>query len=124
MKVRVVGRKGHAVLVEWRDEEGYQRAYVPAKVVEDDYCPDDELLLGIPHGLPWGEIVGDLVISGEEIEQALRAHGIWTLEDAQENATRAAAALLAVHKGGVETLVRRAMGAMSKEPEGAARGGR
>ena len=111
MRVKVIRQKGQVVLVQW---EG-QRAYVPAEVVVDDYCPTEELEMGIPYGLPWAEIVGDLVLTGEEIEVTLRKHGIWTLEDARKEPMKAATALLAVHKMGVGALIAKAMNAMTTE---------
>ena len=118
MQVRVIRRKGHAALVEWEDE-GYHRAHVPADMVDGDQCEPTELLMGIPYGLPWAEIVGDLVISGKEIEQALRRSGIWTLEDLRKDPTKAAAALMAVYRQGVQTLIQRASKAHTQtETEG------
>ena len=111
MRVEVIRKKGQVVLVQW---EG-QRAYVPAEVVVDDQCPSEELQMGIPYGVPWAEVVGDLILTGEEIEYTLRGHGIWTLEDVRKEPMKAAAALLAVHKMGVSDLIRRAMNAMRTE---------
>src|SRR4030042_2254375 len=118
MKVRTIQRKGQGTLVEWRDEDGYHRAVVPAGAVDGDYCDPDELLMGIPYGEPWAQVVGDLVIAAADVENELRKHGIWTIEDVRQSPNAAAAALLAVHKMGVDTLIRRAAGAKQAEPEG------
>lgn len=111
MRVKVIRQKGQVVLVQW---EG-QRAYVPAEVVIDDQCPSEELAIGIPYGVPWAEVVGDIVLTGEQIEDTLRKHNIWTLEDVRKEPMKAAAALLAVHKMGVSTLIARAVSAMTTE---------
>ena len=112
MQITVIRQKGQAVLVEW-ENEGSRRAYVVASAVEDDQCSSQELEIGIPYGLPWREIVGDLVLTGEQIEDALKKHGIWTLEDLRKEPMRAAAALLAVHKMGVNALISRTMSAIN-----------
>ena len=117
MKIRVIQRKGHGILVEWRDEEGYHRAVVPAGAVDGDFCDPEQLLMGIPYGEPWAQAVGDLVITAADIENELRKHGIWTIEDARKKPNEAAAALLAVHKMGVDTLIRRAVAAKAAASE-------
>jgi len=114
MRVTVIRRKQQTVLVEWQDE-GRWRAYVPAEAVTDDECPSEELQMGIPYGVPWAEVVGDLVITGKQIEDTLKRHGIWTLEDAKKNPMKAATALQAVHKIGVSALIARAVSAMTTE---------
>lgn len=111
MKVRVIRRKGRGILVEWKDQEGYHRAVVPAEAVDEDCCDPEELAMGIPYGEPWAEIVGDVVIKGAELENALRERGIWTVEDVRKRPNAAAAALLAVHKMGVDGLIRRTLAA-------------
>jgi hypothetical protein len=115
MKVRVIRRKGHGVLVEWRDEEGYHRAVVPTGAVDGDFCDPQELAMGIPYGEPWAQIMGDLVITGERLEDELRKHGIWTIEDARQKPNDVAGALLAVHRMGVDTLIGRAVAAKRAE---------
>lgn len=125
MKVTVIRRKGQAILVQWEDD-GLHRAQIPPHALLDgDEVDPVELLMGIPYGLPWAEIMGDLVISGEEIEDTLRRHGIWSLEDLRTDPTSAAGALMAAHRQGVQVLIRRAMDArILTAPEGSeARGG-
>jgi len=117
MKVRVIQRKGPGTLVEWNDQDGYHRAVVPSRAVDGDFCDPEELMMGIPYGEPWAQVVGDLVISAEDLENELRKHGIWTIEDAREKPNAAAAALLAVHKMGVDMLVGRAVAAKAATGE-------
>lgn len=121
MKVSVIRQKGQAVLVQWEDAGVLHRAQIPPHALDGDEVNPTELLMGIPYGLPWAEIMGDLIISGEEIEYELRRHGIWTLEDLQSDPTSAAGALMAAHRQGVRTLIQRAMNARiqtAPEPEG------
>jgi hypothetical protein len=114
MKVRVIQRKGQGVLVEWRDQEGYHRTVVPPSALDGDCCEPQELLMGIPYGEPWAEVVGDIVIAGEQIEDELRKHGIWTTEDARRKPNEVVSALMAIHRTGVDTLIARAEAAKAR----------
>lgn len=74
-KVKVVKQHGKSALVEWH------RAYVPVERVIDDTCDDETLERGIPHGIPWEELIDVGSITPEAIACELRAHGLWTRAD-------------------------------------------
>lgn len=82
VNVQVVEQHGKSALVEWR------RAYVPAKRVIDDTCDAETLERGIPHGIPWEELIDVSNITPQTIAQELRKHGLWTLEDLREHDRR------------------------------------
>jgi hypothetical protein len=84
MNVKVLARKGRSLLVEWRDEQGQQRSYVPLDSVVDiegqTVCELAEM--GIPFGVPWETLAHRLpAIDGTALQQELRRLGIWTLDD-------------------------------------------
>lgn len=86
MQVRILGRKGAAVLVEWRDEaNGTQRAYLPVGAVREgeNGAEADSPEQGIPYGEDWEGLLGETwVATGpREVAQALRRQGVWTLDD-------------------------------------------
>jgi hypothetical protein len=86
VKGKVVRQEGDASLVEWMDKEGfYHRASVPRDVVKitkpgQVACSvdEDELLVGIPYGMPWEELIGEINVTPEMIANELRRSGIWT----------------------------------------------
>lgn len=108
MKVRVINRKGHRAVVVYHDQ-GLQAVIVPAEAVKGNKCDDEALMAGIPYGLPWAEIIGEMRALPEEIEQALYRRGIWTREDLRADPMRAAAALMAAYGLDVQELNRRAI---------------
>jgi hypothetical protein len=91
--VTKVRRKKHGQLVEFTDPDGrLRRVVVPPDAVSDEGEVDDEVLgMGIPYGLPWERIIGDL--SAEAVADALRRAGIWTLDDLRHDRQAAVVAL-------------------------------
>ena len=89
MQVKQLARKGRSLLIEWEDEEGRQRSYVPLGSVYDKqgqtFC--DCVAVGIPYGVPWKEIAHLYpTIDGVAFQQELRRLGIWTLDDLDRTA--------------------------------------
>lgn len=78
MMVKTIGQNDQTILIEWRDQDGFHRAYLPAHEVEADMCASPEM--GIPYGVPWSELLQPTV-TPEALEQALYAHGLWTAQD-------------------------------------------
>lgn len=85
--VTVITRKGQAVLVEYTRDDRPARASLPVSSVRAGpgdslgWTSQEELDRGIDYGLPWAELVKGQTISSEAIERALRAAGIWTIDD-------------------------------------------
>lgn len=85
--VTIITRKGQAVLVEYQRDGGPARASLPVSSVlagpgdSLGWTSQEELDRGIDYGLPWAELVKGQTITAEAIERALRAAGIWTIED-------------------------------------------
>lgn len=83
--VKVVQLRKHAALVEWviRREDGLpdlRRAEVPREVVHDNVVAYDDLMAGVPYGLPWEEIAR-VRITPDAIAAELRRLGVWTADD-------------------------------------------
>lgn len=90
--VRLVAQHGDSALVEWSDPAGAHRAYVPAERVRRGIAEREDLAAGIPYGEAW-ELLPLGAPGASRVAEALRAHGIWTAEDAtQVNRVRAALA--------------------------------
>lgn len=112
VKVKVITRYGPTVLVEFYDGAGIQRTYIPAEALQrppEGHQRSDEYLasrpdLGIPHGLPWAELIV-LSATPEAIEKALHDRGIFTLDDLERDSVLALSAFTTVYAAELKKLV-------------------
>lgn len=84
VKVRKIRQEEEAILVEWLDKDGYHRASVPGDAFKaktpglvEGTVNDDVLEVGIPHGLPWEDLV-EIDVTPAMVANELRRVGIWT----------------------------------------------
>ena len=83
--MNVIQIRGQAKLVEWTDEfRRLRRSVIPAGADDPEH--------GIPYGIPFEEF-GAVVITGEQIADALHKVGIWTYEDLRAHPNEALGAL-------------------------------
>lgn len=85
INVRIITRRGATALVDWVDGDEPRRAYVPAELVQDGQVPEDELEAGAQVGVRWEEFIKGPAATPEDYANALRRHGIYTLEDMERN---------------------------------------
>jgi len=84
--VRVIAHHASTTLVEWSDGVSARRAFVPDMVLDNGKVAQDELDAGIEYGIPWDKlIVKNILVDARDICAALRANGIWTLENVHAN---------------------------------------
>lgn len=81
-KVRIVKVMGESAIVEW-ETDGLHRCVVPTAMAAPE-MDAETLELGAPYGLQWEDLIS-LSATPKGIAQALRANGIWTLEDVRNN---------------------------------------
>jgi len=119
MKVIVRRKHNQVAFVTFRDSVGYlQGRLIPqyevagVRVGAEAEVPADVLDRGIEQGIDFGAIVGDLTIRGDDITNAMRSHGIWTLEDLATKAQEANAACLSVSRMVYGQLVKAARDAL------------
>lgn len=115
MIVRIVRRDRNVVAVTCRDVDGtWQGRIVPKAALTDIKgntadVPVETFNAGTEYGFDWGVAFPQpLSISGADLTQALRLHGIWTLEDVLANPLQVQAAILALTKAMMANVVRRA----------------
>jgi hypothetical protein len=96
--VRVIEKRGPARLVEYKTGAGnLARVVVPDDAIDDQgMVLEDDLNLGIPHGLPWEQLI-HLSATPAALAAHLRANGIWTLEDMEANPQAVFGAIQAVY---------------------------
>lgn len=117
MQVKVVGKKGVAVTIEWFDE-GLHRAIIPEDALVDDETVDPGVLLAaIEVGVPWAAVVEERLCSvlATAIQETLYRYGIWTAEDARAKINQTASALMAAYSLDAQRLI--AMAGLWEEAE-------
>lgn len=86
--VKIIKKSGESALVEWGDNGGLHRAYIPETRISADGFVDKTVLdYAVPYGLPWESII-QFNASPDEFANQLRSHGIWNKEDAEKNPAR------------------------------------
>lgn len=94
-QVVVIRTKGLSALVEWQDDAGAHRSYVPVRTIryrdESPYVKDPSQ--GIAYGVDFTEAIRGRV-SPKEIHAALNRAGIWTWEDVLANPTTVVAVVV------------------------------
>lgn len=95
IKVRIIQQKRQSTLVEWTDEDGTQRVYVPTTEVDGTAVHPDVLAVGIPYGDPFDDIIN---LSGTDTVKAtlikeLHKRGLYTADDVLANVRAVKAAV-------------------------------
>ncbi len=78
MEIRDILKKGDAKIVQVTKPDGEDETLVvPNKATP---TTEEDVDLGIPYGLPWAKIIGQIKASPKDIEEKLHKHGIFTAE--------------------------------------------
>jgi hypothetical protein len=97
VEIRVIAQEKKSALVEYQDRAGmWRRCSIPAAKIVDGYTSEDILARGIPYGLQWEDLQVE-PITPEKVANTLRAHGIWTAADIQNNSAALRAAIQQIH---------------------------
>ena len=89
--VQVVSTTGKSTLVEWQDKKGLHRASLPNEAVSEKV--DQELLEAAPpYGVPWA-LAPIKAFTGDDLQAALYAAGVWTSEDVMNQPKKVIGAL-------------------------------
>ena len=115
MIVRMVRRDRNVVAVTCRDASGTWQGRIVPKAALTDIDGDtadvsiEAFSAGTEYGFDWDVAFPEpLSVSGDDLTQALRLHGVWTLEDVLANPSQVQAAILALTKAMMANVVRRA----------------
>lgn len=100
--VRVIQQARGSALVEGQVEGYPQRVIVPVEALDrEQTITGDDLLMGIPYGVPWEDLLDNALPSRDEIitdlAGRLRQAGIWDEAALMQNMQAAIGALLAAH---------------------------
>ncbi len=82
--MRVVYQRGGYQLVEYERDGRLQRVYLPDDVELDEGVVEQ----GLPYGDPWENLL-DFTVTPEQIADAWRRSGIWTIEDFEQHSGEA-----------------------------------
>lgn len=111
--VKIIQQSGHSALVEWLDNGKRKRATIPQGVIQDNQVLKSDLEMGIPYGIEWSKVI-ELSASSEDLQQELYRVGIWTADDAINNADRLRGALQKVYSVDIGTIMKLAKEERSK----------
>lgn len=105
MKIKVISKRKKSALIEYTKNGKLLRATVPASDIVDDSISDYKLKLAIPYGVEWSKLL-TLEATPEDLERNLRKAGIWTSQDALQNAPKVLGAIQATYRVDLGTLLR------------------
>ena len=83
--VKEVSVTGKSTLVEWTDKKGLHRAYVPSEKIMDGKVDQEVLEAAPPYGVPWKDMPFKSP-TGEDLQAAFYAAGLWTGRDVMKRA--------------------------------------
>lgn len=104
--VEIMQQNQFAALVEWRDDKGVHRAYIPITDLDASRSQADEeaLRAGIPYGELW-ETLALGQVGSEAIATALRNRNIWTLQDVRTHVGEVKAAIQEAYSADLKYLL-------------------
>jgi len=94
MIVNVIKVKKGQALIEWADETGLHRGYVPSKDVENGDVKNPER--AAPYGVDFAKHI-KRIPKAADFARALNNVGIWTYEDLEANPSKATGVILQVY---------------------------
>ena len=105
MEVKIVGRDGKAIVVEWVDNGKTYRGVLPAGRVRGNNAYLKDLRRAAPYGIAWEEVV-ELQATSELLAEELRKRGIWTGKDLYDHPEQAQSAIMATYGIDFQTLLK------------------
>jgi hypothetical protein len=79
--ISVIASKGPSSLVQWSENGKCKRGFVPTKAIIKGACPEDIIVMSIPHGAAWAQFIQPVTVSPERLADALYQAGFWTVHD-------------------------------------------
>lgn len=110
-------RSGHSAVVRWLEGKDHRAAIIPAQHIAGlnmgmsvDLPPEVVTSGAIPYGLDFEMFVQKegVIIEPIDLQNAMRAHGVWTLKDLRSKPQEAIAAFLSVVRVAYEKMLSRA----------------
>lgn len=103
--IKIIQHQGHSALVEYLSGKKIKRVTIPANVIHGEQVSKYNLNLGIPYGVDWARRI-NLKASPQKLEDELHRVGIWTADDALQNANKLLGAIQATYAVDLSTLLR------------------
>ena len=114
LQVRIVRIDKNVAAVTYRDKSGMlQGSIIDSEYVTDlragqkTFISEEVLESGTEYGFDWSVVIDEVVLAPERFQQALREHGIWTIEDLFAKQNEAIAAFLSLVKSEYSNLKRK-----------------
>ena len=94
--VRVIQRGRGAVLIQWNEDKRSLRGWVPDVAIDSDQRVNtSELDKAIPYGIPFQDLLEDIIISKQQLIDELHRRNIWTEQDIINNPVEISRAITA-----------------------------
>lgn len=89
--MKTIKQQGHSKLIEYEEDNQVKRVVLPVN--------EDNPNLGIPHGLPFADLLSSQVCEemARRIENELHRSNIWTAQDILKNPATVQGAILAAY---------------------------
>lgn len=93
MEVKVVLKKGNAVVVSYEDPSGTVRTVILNSTITDNVrvgqvldVSEDVISTGTEYGIDWDVLMpGGFTVSSRDVQNALANRGVYTMQDIREN---------------------------------------
>ncbi len=109
INIKIISRRKQSALIEFTKNDRLQRVTVPVKDIVDNQVSDYKLKAAIPYGVEWSEMI-TLKATSQDLERNLRRAGIWTKEDALQNANRVLGVIQATYQVDLGAILKIAKG--------------
>lgn len=83
-----VRHKNGLYLVEWKQGASLRRAWIRGDQIgwrEGKRLGVTRPDGGIPYGVDWSRLIGNIIISSDDLDSELKRNGIWTTDDLRAN---------------------------------------
>lgn len=99
--VQIILRKNDLHLVEWKEQDKPQRAWVTPDMIVSEDPPSRSMVVknpgaGIPYGMDWTPLIS-ISATPEDFDRELKRVGIWTVQDLYDKPNEARSALQSVY---------------------------
>lgn len=91
-----IRQKNGVHLIEWKQGAGLRRAWVRGDQIVAREGKKVRVTLpngGVPYGVDWSKLIGNITIAADDLCAELRRNGIWTTEDLRANPNAALSAI-------------------------------
>lgn len=111
--VQIIQRNNDLALVQWTNHHNIlQRSWVAERLLVDVAGHSARVAnpeQGLPYGVEFWRMIGEIKISSKDVDRELKQRGIWTLADLRARPNEVVGALVAAHGVDLATIFQAAI---------------